>query len=220
MAQGRVRAEKSVARRVFAAHDSESTGGAGPLPPTVATRARMQDTPTLPLQRPRAGANARDEREAPVPPPLDSGAVAALADGTHGDPFAVLGPRPARAGLCVRAFLPGALGVEAIARDGGAPPARLVEAQTMGLFSGYVRADEPYLLRVEWPDAVVETEDPYSFGPCLSDAELDRAARGAHPRLVDALGARPLAMDGVPGVRFSVWAPNARRVAVVGDFNG
>ena len=62
-------------------------------------------------------------------------------------------------------------------------------------------------------------EDPYRFPPMLSDFDLYLLGEGNHLRLYDKLGAHPMAMEGVDGVAFAVWAPNARRVSVVGDFN-
>ncbi len=156
---------------------------------------------------------------APEPPPLDQGAIAALEAATHADPFAILGPRHADAGRFARAYLPGARAVEAVAREDGSRLGSLVERGAAGLFAGFVEGDEPYLLRVTWPGETVETEDPYSFGPCLPDFDLHLISEGRHSRLSDCLGARYAPVDGVEGVRFAVWAPNARRVAVVGDFN-
>ncbi|MDO9126702.1 MAG: 1,4-alpha-glucan branching protein GlgB, partial [Parvibaculum sp.] len=77
-----------------------------------------------------------------------------------------------------------------------------------------------YKLRIVWPGgAVQETEDPYSFGTVLGDLDLHLFGEGRHWGLGHVLGAQPRAMEDVQGVAFSVWAPNARRVSVVGDFN-
>ena len=67
---------------------------------------------------------------------------------------------------------------------------------------------------VEW-----EEEDSYRFGLILSDLDAYLLAEGRHYRLYEKLGAHPTHMDGVAGTRFAVWAPNARRVSVVGNFN-
>jgi 1,4-alpha-glucan branching enzyme len=77
----------------------------------------------------------------------------------------------------------------------------------------------PYRLRIQWPGAEQETEDPYSFGLLLGDLDLHLLSEGRHFELARCLGAQSLTIESVPGVRFAVWAPNARRVAVVGDFN-
>jgi len=67
---------------------------------------------------------------------------------------------------------------------------------------------------------VTELDDPYRFGPTLAQEDLRRIAEGGHPRLYDLLGAHPRTHEGVAGVSFAVWAPNARAVRLVGDFNG
>ncbi len=78
-----------------------------------------------------------------------------------------------------------------------------------------------YMLQIRWPDGEVErVHDPYAFPPQLSDFDLHLIGEGKHYDLYEKLGAHPTQVDGVPGVRFAVWAPNARRVSVVGDFNG
>jgi 1,4-alpha-glucan branching enzyme len=151
--------------------------------------------------------------------PLDRAVSAALANATHGDPFAVLGPHETEAGRIVRAFLPGARGVEVLARADRTPLGRLAAHDESGLFEGLVRRPDPYLLRIEWPDGMQETEDPYAFSLLLGDLDLHLFNEGRHFGLGETFGARAMTVDGVPGVRFAVWAPGARRVAVVGDFN-
>jgi 1,4-alpha-glucan branching enzyme len=151
--------------------------------------------------------------------PLDRALVAALANATHGDPFAVLGPHESEAGPMVRAFLPGARGVEVLARADRAPLGRLETHDDSGLFEGVVRRAARYLLRIDWPGGVQETEDPYAFGLLLGDIDLHLFNEGRHFQLGETFGAQATTVDGVAGVRFAVWAPGARRVAVVGDFN-
>ncbi|MGV6871874.1 1,4-alpha-glucan branching protein GlgB [Pseudochelatococcus sp. B33] len=150
--------------------------------------------------------------------------AAALADGRMGDPFAVLGPHRVGEALILRAYVPGALGVEAVSRGDGGVVATLAETTAPGLFVGQLAREEPYALRIRWPDAggevIEERADPYSFGPSLGDLDIHLIAEGRHRELWRVLGARPMTIDGVAGVRFAVWAPNAQRVSVVGDFNG
>lgn len=85
---------------------------------------------------------------------------------------------------------------------------------------GRIPRDTPYLLSVRWGDAEQQTEDPYSFPLLLGEMDLHLIAEGTHRELGRCLGAQPLSLGDVSGVRFAVWAPNARRVSVVGDFNG
>ncbi len=150
---------------------------------------------------------------------LDRATANALANATHGDPFSVLGPHRRDDGLLIRAFLPGAHKVEVLSGGNGRLLGRLKPDEPEGLFEGLVREPEPYLLRITWPSAIQETEDPYSFGLLLGDLDLHLFNEGRHFELAEMFGARAMTIDGVPGVRFAVWAPNASRVAVVGDFN-
>jgi 1,4-alpha-glucan branching enzyme len=143
----------------------------------------------------------------------------ALAYGRHGDPFKVLGPRDTSTGRVIRAFLPGANGVEVLRRSDRSIIGKLEPAQPDGFFEGTVTDRAPYLLRIRWPGATQETEDPYSFGPVLGELDLHLFNEGRHFEMAKVLGANAMTVQGVPGVAFSVWAPNATRVAVVGDFN-
>ena len=96
---------------------------------------------------------------------------------------------------------------------------RLELAHPGGLFAGPVVGGRPYRLRILWPNAVQETEDPYSFGLLLGELDLHLIAEGTHYELARCLGAQAMTIGGVKGVRFAVWSPNARRASVVGDFN-
>ena len=146
-------------------------------------------------------------------------AAAELLEGRLTDPFGFLGSHDAEQGRVVRTFQPGAQSVRVVARDDGRPLAELEPVGDAGLFSGRLSEAAPYLLRVDWGGAVQETEDAYSFGLVLGELDLHLFAEGAHWKLAERFGAQPSVMDGVDGVAFSVWAPNARRVSVVGDFN-
>ncbi len=143
----------------------------------------------------------------------------ALADGRHGDPFSILGRHQYGELTVVRTLLPGALSVSVIESETGRLMAELESIHEAGIFAGLVGSPTPYRLRIEWPDAVQETEDPYSFPPLLGELDLHLIGQGTHYELGRTLGAIPMEIDGISGVRFSVWAPNARRVSVVGDFN-
>jgi 1,4-alpha-glucan branching enzyme len=146
-------------------------------------------------------------------------AADALAAGTHPDPFGFLGPHRTHEGIVVRAFLPGARQVDIVR---GRHSAQLHSAGDRGLFTGSIESfDGPasYRLRARWDGGILETEDAYAFGPTLGDLDLHLFARGAHWNLAERFGAVVMQIEGIPGVRFAVWAPNARRVSVIGDFN-
>lgn len=121
----------------------------------------------------------------------------------------------------LRAYLPGAQRVELLDED-GATLAELEQSDPgSGLFQRHLERLPPrYRLRVHWPDGVQESEDPYAFGPLLGELDLYLFAEGNHRQLASCLGAQLTRHEGVEGVRFAVWAPNAVRVSVVGDFNG
>jgi len=135
------------------------------------------------------------------------------------DPHAYLGAHPARGGVVVRAYRPDAqsirvlpMGVELDQQDGD------------GVFEGMVEGAKlplDYELEVGYPtgDSYV-LRDPYSFLPTLGELDVHLAGEGRHEELYARLGAHPREVDGVAGVAFGVWAPNARSVSVVGDFNG
>ncbi len=147
-------------------------------------------------------------------------ATEALLSGHLADPFALLGPHEDARGVIVRVFVPGAHAVELIAREDGSLLTRLRKSRRDGLYAGHMNALRPYRLRIHWAHAVQETEDPYSFGPLLGDLDLYLLAEGRHRQLGRCLGSQLMTIEGVAGARFAVWAPNARRVSVVGDFNG
>ncbi|VVM46481.1 1,4-alpha-glucan branching enzyme GlgB [Pseudomonas fluorescens] len=146
--------------------------------------------------------------------------IDALVRAEHHDPFAILGPHGDGAGgQFIRAYLPDALSVQVVARDSGEELGNLEPTQTPGLFVGHFDSSQPYLLRTRWAGGEQLSEDPYSFGPLLGEMDLYLFAEGNHRDLSACLGAQLKTIDGVDGVRFAVWAPNARRVSVVGDFN-
>jgi 1,4-alpha-glucan branching enzyme len=150
---------------------------------------------------------------------VDPYALDALVEGRHGDPFSILGRHRSGDSAVVRALLPGAVTVDLLARDGDTVLGSLTQVDPGGLFAGVAGDAERYRLRIGWPDAVQVVADPYSFGLLLGDLDLHLIAQGTHYELARALGAQVMDIDGVAGTRFAVWAPNARRVSVVGDFN-
>ncbi|MDR6236979.1 1,4-alpha-glucan branching protein GlgB [Pseudomonas oryzihabitans] len=164
-----------------------------------------------------------DQSTAPVVPfddvRLSAAEAESLARGEHGNPFAILGPHADGEGVIVRAFLPNALGVELVDRMSGRPLAQMQPGRVPGLFVTRLDYAAPYKLVIRWPSGVQETEDPYSFGVLLGETDLYLFNEGRHRNLGETFGAQRCQVDGVEGVRFAVWAPNARRVSVVGDFN-
>lgn len=143
-------------------------------------------------------------------------AARAIIAGIHTDPFSYLGPHTENDRNVLRVFLPDADSVSAIGDKGERALARIDPA---GLFAGPLDGLRRYRLRARFGGNEVELEDPYRFPPVLTDYDLYLLGEGNHLRLFDKLGAHPMTLDGVDGVAFVVWAPNAKRVSVVGDFN-
>jgi 1,4-alpha-glucan branching enzyme len=136
--------------------------------------------------------------------------------GRNADPFRYLGLHTENDETVVRVFLPDARRVVAVGESGECELDRIDPA---GLFTGQIDGPQRYRLRAQFGDNEVELEDPYRFPPLLTDYDLHLLAEGNHLRLYEKLGAHPTTLDDVAGVGFVVWAPNAQRVSVVGDFN-
>ena len=142
----------------------------------------------------------------------------AIVEGRHADPFHYLGPHSKDGKTVLRAFLPGASSVHVVEKQSA--PARLALIHPAGLFEGSLPTSlRRYRFRARFGDNVVELDDPYRFDPILTDLDLYLLAEGTDQRLYDKVGAHPRMIDEVVGVAFVVFAPNARRVSVVGDFN-
>ncbi len=147
--------------------------------------------------------------------------IEAIVNGYHGDPFRILGPHFVdRKKACweVRAFLPHAVEV-AVAVDGTAVPMK--KQHPDGFYVASIDGEpRPYRLRTKtWQGDTIEVEDPYRFPPLLSDFELHLYSEGTHFESYRSLGAHVVTLEGVEGVQFAVWAPNAELVTVLGDFN-
>ncbi len=146
-------------------------------------------------------------------------AIAALLEGTHADPFSLLGVHAGPDGLFARAVLPGAETAEAHDLK-GKKLGKLKRLDDRGLFEGKLKgALQPVKYRCTAGTHEWWLTDPYSFGPVLGPTDDFLIAEGTHLRLFDKLGAHLIEHEGVSGVHFAVWAPNARFVSVVGDFN-
>jgi len=144
--------------------------------------------------------------------------IDAILSGHHGDAFSVLGPHQTENGWEVRAFLPQAMDAEVILGDVPHPMRKL---RAEGFFVAALD-HEPghYLFRLTlWNGARAEIEDAYRFGPLISDFDLHIHGEGTQYESYRTMGAHPVHCEGVEGVRFAVWAPNAEVVSVVGDFN-
>jgi 1,4-alpha-glucan branching enzyme len=141
---------------------------------------------------------------------------------THGtDPFAWLGPHAVKGGVVVRAALPQAVRAFVLRRD-GTVAGEMQRVAPEGVYELQLRKERlpfDYRLRVEGPNGTSDFEDAYRFGPVLGEIDVHLIAEGTHRKLWRVLGSHCRTIDGVDGVTFAVWAPNARRVSVVGDFN-
>ena len=146
--------------------------------------------------------------------------VAAIVEGRHGDPFAVLGQHETPAGLAVRAFVPHADSLTVVRPDG--TTLELIQRHPAGFFE----AQQPdakagrYRLKAANAGGSWEFDDPFGYGPVLGQLDDHLFVEGRHERLYDRLGAHVIEHEGAAGVHFAVWAPNATRVSVVGDWNG
>ena len=151
----------------------------------------------------------------------------ALVNVQHRSPHTLLGMHPLAngSGLVVRAFLPNAASVEAVpVHEPDKPKIKMRRLHEAGVFEGITReADRVYaydLLITDPKGRQRQTRDPYSFLPTVGETDLYLFAQGNERRIYEKLGSQPRVLDGVRGASFAVWAPNAQRVSVVGDFNG
>jgi 1,4-alpha-glucan branching enzyme len=142
------------------------------------------------------------------------------------EPHRLLGMHPLGdgPGVVVRAYLPNAAAVEAVpVHEPAMPRIRLERLHESGLFEGVSRAASRVfayeLVITDYQGGQRRQRDGYSFLPTLGELDLYLFNQGNDRRLYDKLGAHPRVLDGVAGVGFAVWAPNAQRVSVVGDFN-
>jgi 1,4-alpha-glucan branching enzyme len=147
----------------------------------------------------------------------------------HDDPFSILGMHKQLIDgiekLVVHAFLPQARKVGVVDSATGALVADLPQVRNEGFFAGPITDGKQafrYRLRLlpYGGDSTYDIEDPYRFGPVLGELDIHLLVEGTHLRAFEKLGAHVATIDGVAGATFAVWAPNARKVSVVGDFNG
>ena len=182
-------------------------------PVVAAEKPKTVEKPVAPKAEPR-----------PLPPLVAAGDVAAVVSADHRDPFGFLGMHELAPGgpLVVRAFQPRAVRAWVVESATKRVVAELTRFDEAGLFAGVIEGRKerfPYRLAVETVAGVTEIEDPYRFPPVLGDGDVHRLAEGSHATSYEKLGAHPMRLDGIDGVAFAVWAPHARRVAVIGEFN-
>ncbi|MFB4277336.1 MULTISPECIES: 1,4-alpha-glucan branching protein GlgB [unclassified Nonomuraea] len=143
-----------------------------------------------------------------------------LAGGAHHDPHSVLGAHPGSGGVIFRTLRPLAERVRVVLEDGSAHD---MKHQAHGVFEVTVPGLDKvpgYTLSVKYAGAdPYEVRDPYRHWPTLGEVDLHLIGEGRHERLWEALGARVMEHEDVQGTAFAVWAPNARGIRVVGDFN-
>jgi 1,4-alpha-glucan branching enzyme len=150
----------------------------------------------------------------------DEADVDAVLAARQGDPFKVLGPHESPAGWAIRAFVPFAEKVAAVTREGAAIVA--LERRKGDFFEGLAKGlkQRPaYRLQASNAGGSWSYDDGYSFGPALGPVDDYLILEGTHRQLYRRLGAQLTTHEGVEGVLFALWAPNASRVSVVGDFN-
>ncbi|HQE24764.1 MAG TPA: 1,4-alpha-glucan branching protein GlgB [Candidatus Atribacteria bacterium] len=139
------------------------------------------------------------------------------------DPFSILGMHPLEGerGVCVRVFIPAARKVKVIDRYNSQNSWLMNKVEERGFFELALPGKDffAYLLEIEEEGGTRVTADAYSFLPFFSEFDLHLFNEGTYHFAYERLGAHLLEVGGIKGAYFSVWAPNARRVSVVGDFN-
>ena len=152
---------------------------------------------------------------------MDWAGIEELVYSEASNPHAMLGPHLTEDGLLIQALVPTAAEISVkISTTGKKYPMEL--ADEAGFFAALIprKSKTPYTLEVTYDNGVTEELcDPYSFAPQYREEDLKKFAAGIHYTIYEKMGAHPMTIDGVSGVYFSVWAPCAMRVSVVGDFN-
>src|SRR5216117_2364733 len=149
--------------------------------------------------------------------------VSRFVRGIHSDPFRVLGPHRVGDDLEIRVFRPDARAVEILLDRAPEKPIAAQKIEQDGFFCASIPGaprDLPYHLRLTaWDGSQHLTRDPYQYGPIMGEVDLHLFVEGQHWKIYDKFGAHVRTIGDAAGVYFAVWAPNAQRVSVVGDFN-
>ena len=151
--------------------------------------------------------------------------VERLIAGEHSDPHRILGVHSVEGSdkslVVIRAFHPDAKTAEVLLDDGQS--VFMTSIHQGGLFGAAISGKSlPFLYRIRFRFSdgnAWEYADPYRFLPSLGEIDLHLISEGTHQRLYEFLGAHLRTLDGISGTSFAVWAPNARRVSVIGSFN-
>lgn len=155
---------------------------------------------------------------------LDPANAQSIAAGQHPDPYSILGMHVHDEKLRICAYIPNASAIDVLdAKTGRTVASLAAEPDVNGLFAGWMgRRKKPfsYRLRVTSGEQQWTANDPYALPAVLGELDDHLFTEGAHLRLWKALGAHLIRHNGIDGVHFAVWAPNASRVSVVGAFNG
>ncbi len=149
---------------------------------------------------------------------IDPMEARAIAEGTHGDPFSLLGGHKRKAGYVVCAFDPGAEQMAVLTGKNKVTPL-LPVPEASGVFVGRLSRKAAYRLQGSAGDQSWTHGDAFRYGPVLGALDLHLISEGTHRRLWQALGAHVLCHEKTDGTHFALWAPNARRVSLVADFN-
>jgi 1,4-alpha-glucan branching enzyme len=149
---------------------------------------------------------------------MDWPEIEAVIYGEEASPLDLLKPRVTPDGILVQGFFPKAEQVEVVAGETAYPMKLQDEA---GYYAVMLPGAElpDYHFRLKKADKTIEFLDPYRFSPQITETQEKAFCTGVAYRVYEFLGAHPMTVDGVAGTHFAVWAPNAMRVSVVGDFN-
>lgn len=149
--------------------------------------------------------------------------IEAITYSEHDMPHTILGPHKTPDGILIHTYMPTAKSVAVLLTEKSQEvPIEMVRVDEMGFYSVLLPSKRipKYKYRVVYENDVVhELYDPYSFSLCFNEQDEKRWSSGIHYNVYEKLGAHLCTIDGVQGVLFAVWAPNAMRVSVVGDFN-